>query len=96
MERIRKMIQLAAKADSLAAAEQMLAESLDNGQARAKFLEWITAQGGAKSQLENPDTLPTTPIVQEIAAPNATSWSDAPVQVSPHIIKIIEQARHWG
>ncbi len=64
-----KMIELAGKAGSLAEAERMLAESLDNGRAWAKFVEWITAQGGDPSQLENPDTLPTASLIKTVKAP---------------------------
>ncbi len=64
-----KMIELAGKAGNLAEAEQMLAESLDNGQAWAKFVEWITAQGGDQNQLENPDLLPTATLVEMVKSP---------------------------
>jgi pyrimidine-nucleoside phosphorylase len=62
------MIELAGKAGNLAEAEQMLAESLDNGQAWAKFVEWITAQGGDRSQLENPDLLPGASLIETVRA----------------------------
>lgn len=64
-----KMVELAGKADNLDQAERMLAESLDNGRAWAKFAEWITAQGGDPSQLENPDTLPTASLIETVKAP---------------------------
>jgi pyrimidine-nucleoside phosphorylase len=64
-----KMVELAGKAASLAEGQQMLAESLANGQAWAKFVEWITAQGGDKRQLENPDTLPTASLIETVNAP---------------------------
>lgn len=64
-----KMIELAGKAGSLAEAEQMLAESLDNGRAWAKFVEWITAQGGDQGQLENPDLLPAAALVETAKSP---------------------------
>ncbi|MCQ3980028.1 MAG: pyrimidine-nucleoside phosphorylase, partial [Anaerolineae bacterium] len=64
-----KMLELAGKAGSLTEGERMLAESLDNGQAWAKFVEWITAQGGDRSQLENPDLLPTATLIETVAAP---------------------------
>jgi len=64
-----KMIELAGKAASLEAGEQLLAESLDNGQAWAKFVEWITAQGGDQRQLDQPDTLPTASLIETIPAP---------------------------
>ena len=64
-----KMLQLAGKAASLAEAEQLLAASLDDGRAWAKFVEWITAQGGDKRQLDNPDLLPTASLIEAVAAP---------------------------
>jgi len=66
-----KMIELAGKAGSLEAAKELLANSLENGQAWDKFADWITAQGGHKSQLENPDTLPTAPLIETVAAPQS-------------------------
>ncbi|MCG3212161.1 MAG: Pyrimidine-nucleoside phosphorylase [Anaerolineae bacterium] len=66
-----KMIELAGKAANLDAAKQLLAASLDNGQAWAKFVEWITAQGGDLRQLENPELLPAAPIIETVAAPQS-------------------------
>ena len=66
-----KMIELAGKADNLAEAERMLAESLDNGRAWAKFVEWITAQGGDSSQLEDPNTLPLASLIETVQAPQS-------------------------
>jgi pyrimidine-nucleoside phosphorylase len=64
-----KMLELAGKAASLEEAMEILARSLNNGQAWAKFVEWITAQGGDKSQLDNPGTLPAAPLVETVGAP---------------------------
>lgn len=64
-----KMMELAGKATSLEEGERLLAESLDNGQAWAKFVEWITAQGGDRNQLENPELLPTAPLIDTVPAP---------------------------
>jgi pyrimidine-nucleoside phosphorylase len=64
-----KMMELAGKAATLDEAKAMLAKSLDNGQAWEKFVEWITAQGGDKGQLEQPDTLPSAPLVETVYAP---------------------------
>jgi pyrimidine-nucleoside phosphorylase len=66
-----KMIELAGKVDSLGAGQQLLAESLDSGQAWAKFVEWITAQGGDQTQLDNPDLLPTANLVETVPAPRS-------------------------
>ncbi|RMF00067.1 MAG: hypothetical protein D6768_13635 [Chloroflexi bacterium] len=65
------MVELAGKAKNLDAAKALLAQSLDNGQAWAKFTEWITAQGGDRRQLENPDLLPAAPLVQTVPAPRS-------------------------
>jgi pyrimidine-nucleoside phosphorylase len=64
-----KLLDLAAKARNLAAPEAILAGSLENGQAWAKFVEWITAQGGDRNQLDNPDLLPTASLVETVKAP---------------------------
>jgi pyrimidine-nucleoside phosphorylase len=66
-----KMVELAGKAPSLEAGQQLLAGSLDNGQAWEKFIEWITAQGGDKRQLENPDLLPTASLIKTVGSPQA-------------------------
>ncbi len=64
-----KMLELAGKATNLDEARAMLAESLANDQAWTKFVEWITAQGGDQSQLDNPETLPQAPLVETVTAP---------------------------
>ncbi|MDM8519461.1 thymidine phosphorylase [Anaerolineales bacterium HSG6] len=66
-----KMLQLADKADNLEDAKSMLATSLDSGQAWQKFIEWIVAQGGDQSQLENPDSLPQAPLIETVNAPRS-------------------------
>ncbi len=64
-----KMLELAGQATDLQEAKQRLTESLDNGQAWAKFVAWITAQGGNRQQLDAPDTLPQAPLVASVPAP---------------------------
>ncbi|MBN1993799.1 MAG: thymidine phosphorylase [Anaerolineae bacterium] len=64
-----KMMELAGRAANLAEGQKILAQALDNGRAWQKFIEWITAQGGEKSQLENPDTLPTASLIETVKAP---------------------------
>ncbi len=66
-----KMLELAGQAGSPAEAQQILAESLDNGRAWAKFVEWITAQGGDLRQLEQPDLLPQAGLISPVAAPRS-------------------------
>ena len=64
-----KMVELGGKAPNLEAAKGMLAELLDNGVAWSKFREWIIAQGGSAEQLDNPDLLPTAPVIETVSAP---------------------------
>lgn len=64
-----KMVELAGKADTLAEAKAMLAKLLDDGTAWAKFQEWIIAQGGKQTQLDNPSLLPDAPFVETVSAP---------------------------
>jgi pyrimidine-nucleoside phosphorylase len=66
-----KMLQLADKAATLSEAEDMAAQALDNGRAWVKFVEWITAQGGDQTQLEQPDHLPTAPLIEVVPAPRS-------------------------
>ena len=65
-----KMLELGGKAPDLATAKMMLARSLDDGSGWAKFVEWITAQGGDQAVLENPDLLPQAPLVETVPAPH--------------------------
>jgi pyrimidine-nucleoside phosphorylase len=48
-----------------------LAGLLDNGQAFAKFREWISVQGGDPSYIDDPTKLPTAQFVQDLPAPRA-------------------------
>ncbi|MCP4164522.1 MAG: thymidine phosphorylase [Chloroflexi bacterium] len=63
-----KMLDLADKASGLKEAKAMLAESLENGSAWAKFVEWITAQGGDPTVLNDPDQLPAAPLIETVYA----------------------------
>jgi pyrimidine-nucleoside phosphorylase len=64
-----KMLQLAGKAPTLAAAQEILARSLADGTAWRKFVEWITAQGGDPAVLDDPALLPQAALVETLAAP---------------------------
>jgi pyrimidine-nucleoside phosphorylase len=64
-----KMVELAGKAADFEAAKAMLAYALNDGSAWTKFVEWITAQGGERAVLENPDLLPQAPLVETVPAP---------------------------
>jgi len=66
-----KMVELAGKAPELEAAKAMLARALDNGTAWTKFVEWITAQGGERAVLEQPELLPQASLVETVAAPRS-------------------------
>ncbi len=66
-----KMIELAGKAPNLAAAQAMLAQSLDDGTAWTKFVEWATAQGGDRAMLDDPGLLPQAPLVETVPAPHS-------------------------
>ena len=52
------MVSFAGKADSPAAARDMLAESLTNGSALDKLADFIEAQGGSRADVYDPDNLP--------------------------------------
>lgn len=64
-----KMVELAGKAPSLDAAKHTLAHALDDGTAWAKFVEWISAQGGDPAVLYHPKLLPQAPIVEVVPSP---------------------------
>lgn len=63
-----KMIELADKAPNLEAAKSMLAQALADGTAWAKFVEWITAQGGDQIVIDQPERLPQAPLVETVTA----------------------------
>lgn len=66
-----KMVELGGKAPNFEAAKAMLARALDDGTAWAKFVEWITAQGGERAVIENPALLPQAPLVETVPAPRS-------------------------
>ena len=66
-----KMMELGGKAAGLDQAKAMLAQSLDDGTAWNKFVEWITAQGGDPAVLHDPDLLPKAPLVETVPAPQS-------------------------
>jgi len=63
-----QMLLLAGKATNEAEAVQLLSRLLDDGQALAKFREWIGAQNGDVGCLEDPGCLPAAQFVQELPA----------------------------
>ncbi len=64
-----QMLLLAKKAATLDEAKQLITEARDRGRAWAKFRQMVSAQGGAVSQLDSPDTLPQARLVETVHAP---------------------------
>jgi pyrimidine-nucleoside phosphorylase len=65
------LLLLADKASDLNEARRLLAGSLDDGSAWNKFVEWITAQGGERAMLEDPDLLPVAALIEDVLAPQS-------------------------
>lgn len=65
------MLRLAGKsnADDLSDIRPQLEEKLANGEAFEVFKRLIEAQGGDVSQVEEPDRLPTAPVIVEVESP---------------------------
>lgn len=64
-----QMLLLAGQARHAAEATAHLERLLDNGQALAKFREWIAAQGGELAGVDDPTRLPAARYIEEVAAP---------------------------
>jgi pyrimidine-nucleoside phosphorylase len=65
------MLRLGQKVRSVEAGRQLAERLLSDGSAWAKFVEWITAQGGDPRMIEEPDRLPRASIVREARADRA-------------------------
>ena len=65
------MVVLAKKAANTEQAYAQLKEKLQNGEALQKFKEFVAAQGGDTSQIENPDLLPSASSVLPVTASQA-------------------------
>jgi pyrimidine-nucleoside phosphorylase len=65
------LLLLADTVSDLDEARSLLAGSLDDGSAWNTFAEWITAQGGDRTVLENPDLLPGAALIEDVLAPQA-------------------------
>ena len=65
------MVVLAKKAANTEQAYAQLKEKLQNGEALQKFQEFVAAQGGDTSQIENPELLPTASSVIPVTATEA-------------------------
>jgi pyrimidine-nucleoside phosphorylase len=66
-----QMLILGGKAQDAEEARAILLEALHSGQALAKFKEWIAAQGGDLTAVDDPSRLPQAAIVQDVLAPCA-------------------------
>jgi pyrimidine-nucleoside phosphorylase len=65
------MLQLGERAISVKAGRTMAEKLLKSGRAWDKFVEWIVAQGGDRSMIEQPDRLPHATIVREVNSDQA-------------------------
>ncbi|MBN1427398.1 MAG: thymidine phosphorylase [Anaerolineae bacterium] len=63
------MLRLAGKHDNLADSRPILEEKLRDGSAWQIFRKLVDAQGGDVSQIDQPDRLPTAPVIVDVAAP---------------------------
>ncbi len=64
-----QMLLLAGQAQHAAEARARLERLLDGGQALAKFREWIAAQGGDLTYVDDPTRLPSARHVENVKAP---------------------------
>ena len=62
------LLYLGERAPSVEAGRELAEELLKSGRAWDKFLEWIVAQGGDRSLIENPARLPQASIVHEVTS----------------------------
>jgi pyrimidine-nucleoside phosphorylase len=65
------MLYLGERAPSVEAGRALAEELLKSGRAWDKFVEWIVAQGGDRSMIENPARLPQAAIVREVKSDQA-------------------------
>ncbi len=71
-----QMLLLAGKAADASEAKSILLTKLISGEALAKFRQWVTAQGGDASVVDNPDLLPKATIIDVLASSEAGYISD--------------------
>jgi pyrimidine-nucleoside phosphorylase len=64
-----QMVTLAGQVVHADDARREVEEVLNSGRAWAKFREWIVAQGGDLSMVDNPDRLPRARLVKTVTAP---------------------------
>jgi pyrimidine-nucleoside phosphorylase len=65
------MLILGGKASSLEVARQMAQTALDGGSAWTKFRTLVAAQGGDVHYIDNPDLLPSAPLIETVTAPRS-------------------------
>jgi pyrimidine-nucleoside phosphorylase len=65
------MLHLGGRAATVEAGRVLAEQLLDNGQAWAKFVEWIVAQGGEARLVEQPERLPRAAIVRDVLSDRA-------------------------
>ncbi|MGA9531858.1 MAG: pyrimidine-nucleoside phosphorylase [Anaerolineales bacterium] len=71
MEVAGHMLVLAGHAKDMPSARLQATEALESGRGFEKFHELVEAQGGDVSMVDNPERLPTSPLVEEVPAPRA-------------------------
>jgi pyrimidine-nucleoside phosphorylase len=71
-----QMLLLAGKFQDEQDAKVELAALLDGGRALTKFRDWISAQGGDTSFVDDPSLLPTARFIQELPAPRSGYVAD--------------------
>lgn len=67
------MLYLGERAPSVEAGRELAEELLKSGRAWDKFVEWIVAQGGDRTLIENPARLPQASIVREVTSDQAAT-----------------------
>lgn len=79
VERIASEMMLLAGEESLENARARVRAAIADGSALAKFRAFVVAQGGDGAQVDDPNLLPSAPVVVEVAAPEAgwVEWLDA-------------------
>ncbi|MBI5166707.1 MAG: pyrimidine-nucleoside phosphorylase, partial [candidate division NC10 bacterium] len=63
------MLSLGGRASSLEEGREVLLRVLESGRGLEKFQELVAAQGGDPLVAEEPDLLPTAPIVNRVRSP---------------------------
>lgn len=75
------MLVLSGRAGTLRAARMLATQALEGGAALEKFRALVVAQGGDPAAVDQPDRLPTAPIIQTIPAPKAGYLAQADARI---------------